>query len=158
VAATEIVILECNTAKQNEKIPIANLWHSSPSLAQLVRSIARKTDWLNRVIEPDSTKAPHALLGKIMPMMGVQGDLEMFSIFENDALAFELMKDDSLKFIHSLPHLNTLVIRGIANLLNDREGVTENQESAAKNASAFAFEILAKLEKTDVTNGNKGLT
>ena len=53
-----------------------------------------------------------------------------------------------LSVAHANSPLEALVVRGISNLVDDKNKTEEeenSQEIAARHASAFAFEILAKL-------------
>jgi len=149
--------------------PIRNLWHSSNFLAQRVRFEAKKSDWVSRVKISHTRRTPRAILGKIVVVKDDhRGSAISLKQLGNDAqvpdaLAFELGGHVLLKFIHSLPNLHSLVIRGIATLIDNPEWSEEDvpldvvygQDSAEQNACAFAFEVLAKLERRDLANGNK---
>ena len=64
-------------------------------------------------------------------------------------------------FLHAAfayPHIQAIVVRGISDLIQDKnvndlkEGTeVERQERASKNASAFAFEVLANLNAKDIS-------
>jgi cellulose biosynthesis protein BcsQ len=133
VVATEIGSLE------DVEVPIANLWHSSPSLVRRLRNVARNPSWLDR-IETSEIK-PRVLTGKLV----LEAVLPMheFAQFDSDTLAFETIQEQSL------------VIRGIPNPPNETEPFDEIREAAAaRHACAFAFELLAKLERADLANGS----
>ena len=64
-----------------------------------------------------------------------------------DALAVEMQGHGVLKAVRANPEINALIVRGISDLI-DKKGEVDAaglQETAARHASAFAFQILEKL-------------
>jgi hypothetical protein len=71
----------------------------------------------------------------------------------SDTLAVDMEDYGFLEAAHANPSIDALVIRGISDLINNK-GITDKlgwQEKAARNASAFAFEVLARLSSRITT-------
>ncbi|NEZ58692.1 5'-methylthioadenosine/S-adenosylhomocysteine nucleosidase [Adonisia turfae] len=131
--------------------------NSSNAIVQRATAEARKAEWVKRIIGDASTKpkgfvAPIAAGEKVI----ASRESELFQFLRatyNDAIAVEMEGYGFLKAAFAYPDIQTLVIRGISDLIKDKnaddpvEGNEEDrQERASQNASAFAFEILSKLE------------
>jgi nucleoside phosphorylase len=126
-------------------------------LEQRARAEARKDDWLKRIrsIEPSPRVfvAPIAAGEKVVS--STQSEVFRF-IRSNygDAVALEMEGFGFLEAVRANRRVSAMVIRGISDLIDgkaDADG-KGSQEVAAHHASAFAFEMLAKLEMGGVSD------
>ncbi|NER20981.1 MAG: tetratricopeptide repeat protein [Symploca sp. SIO1C2] len=128
---------------------------SAYRLLERAKFEARKGEWLKRL---DSTpvKKPRVFLGTIVAGEKVVASRES-AIFQllrgsyNQAIAVEMEGFGFLSAAFAYDNAQAVVIRGISDLIegkNDNSVEPEEirQAKAAQHASAFAFEILAKLE------------
>lgn len=153
VVATKIYGYESGSAKEVFQ-PLPDFGETSYLLNHRARAEARSNDWLKR-LEPlisKSVKRPRVLVGPIAAGEKVikSTKCEIYKFLQSnygDALAVEMESRGILKaaranFIHAL------IVRGISDLLDKKEdaGAGGSQELAAMHASAFTFEILAKLQ------------
>lgn len=131
---------------------------SAYALVQRARSEARKEEWLQRLrnltTQPRVFIAPIAAGEKVVASR--ESDLFQFlRTSYNDAVAVEMEGFGFLSAAFAYPEIKAIVIRGISDLIKDKnEDFPESarvpdqirQERASYHASAFAFEILAKLQ------------
>ena len=76
---------------------------------------------------------------------------EVYQLFRDsysDALAVEMESHGVLKAVRANPEINALIVRGISDLIDKKSEADAAglQEIAARHASAFAFQVLAKIE------------
>jgi nucleoside phosphorylase len=150
VAATKVYGYESGKAKQKFQ-PRPDLGQSTYSLIQRSRAESKKSDWLQRLTSaPESTPRvfvePIAAGEKVIAS-SKSNVFKFIQLNYGDAVAVEMEGRGLLQAAHANHQVSALVIRGISDLI---DGKTEadaggSQEIAAQNASAFAFEILAKL-------------
>ncbi len=124
----------------------------NPSARIVSRAVAekRKDDWQKRIQPPLSQSNPKAYTAAIAAGNKVVGAAKVYDFLRNnfsDAIAVEMEGYGFLLAMHWKPEIETIVIRGISDLIADKtpEQDKEWQPIAARNASAFAFELLAKL-------------
>jgi len=126
---------------------------STYALVERAKSEAKKGEWLQRlpdspVPQPRVFVAPIAAGEKVLASK--QSDIFQFlRTSYNDAFALEMEGFGFLSAAFAYPNIQAIVIRGISDLIagkNDDSVEPEQirQERAARHASAFAFEILAK--------------
>jgi nucleoside phosphorylase len=155
VAATKVYGYESGKVSEFGFLTRPDVGQSSYPLVQRAMAEARKEEWLRRVrdsVQGTST-APRAFVGPIAAgekvVASTRSDLFTFlrTTYE-DVLAVEMEGRGFLEATYRNKAVDALIIRGIANLIDDRhEGDTQNfQALAARHASAFAFEVLAKLD------------
>lgn len=131
------------------------LGQSAYALVQRAKREAGKADWLQRlpgslVSQPRVLVAPIAAGEKVVASK--QSDVFNFiRASYNDAIAVEMEGFGFLSAAFAYPNIKAVVIRGISDLVegkNDDSVEPEQlrQEKASHHASAFAFEMLAKLQ------------
>lgn len=149
VAATKVYGYESGKVAETFR-PRPDVGISSYSLEKRAGAEARKPDWLARVsssASPEVFVAPIAAGEKVV----ANKESDLFKFLQHnygDALAVEMEGRGILQAAHANQQVSALIIRGISDLIDgkseaDRKGY---QEIAAGHASAFAFEVLAKLE------------
>jgi nucleoside phosphorylase len=157
VAASVVYNYECGRALKDRTLPRLKLGEADYDLQQRAQAEARKDDWRGR-IHPSLTSADKIPKASVSPIAA--GNKVIFSqqsdVYQylrehyDDAIAVEMEGFGFLKATQQVKNVSAIVIRGISNLIggntNSLEPETIRQERAARHASAFAFEILAKLE------------
>ncbi len=151
VAATKVYAYEAGKAKKKFE-PRPSMGISHFRMVHRARAEARKDDWLRRLPTPLVTPVPQAFVGPIAAGEKVVADTRssVYTFLRSnygDALAVEMEGYGFLEASYTNPQINAMVICGISDLINrkhetDAEGF---QEVAARHASAFAYEILAKI-------------
>lgn len=163
VAATKVYGYESGKAKLKFQ-PRPDLGLSTYRLIQRATAESKKSDWLQRLTSaPDSNPcvfvAPIAAGEKVI----ASSKSDVFKFIQlnyGDAVAVEMEGRGLLQAAHANHQVSALVIRGISDLIDGKSEADAggSQEMAARNASAFAFEILAKLDGNGLSNGDSRLT
>jgi len=136
----------------------ADIFHTRPEVGkpsfgmiERAQAEARKNDWLQRLLQVQETN-PHVFIGPIAAGEKIVASTKSatFGLLKShysDALAVEMEGYGFLEAVHTNRDIDALIIRGISDLINDKEETDKEgwQEIAAQHASAFAFEILAKV-------------
>lgn len=161
VAATKVYGYESGKAGEKGFSVRPTAGQSTYAVVQRAKSEARKGEWLRRLASHPNSQ-PRVLVAPIAAGEKViaSTDSELFRFLRNsynDAIAVEMEGYGFLNAAFAYPNIKTMVIRGISDLIKDKnaadpiEGTEdERQERASYNASAFAFELLAKLQIEDV--------
>jgi nucleoside phosphorylase len=162
VAATDVYGYEFGKAEEQKFFTRPKAGKSSYALVQRAKSEARKGEWLKRLaknpdIQPRVFVAPIAAGEKVIASQ--QSDVFRFlRASYNDAIAVEMEGFGFLSAAFAYPDIKAIVIRGISDLVEGKNDDSPasgqkseqiRQEDASHHASAFAFEILSKLETTD---------
>ena len=149
VAATKIYGYESGKA-ESTLLPRPDVGRSTYRMEQRARAEAKKEDWLTRVkIRPSRTPrvfvAPIAAGEKVVSNMRSVTYAFLRKEY-GDALAVEMEGRGFLAATAANQDVDALVVRGTSDLVKEKQETDALgcQELAARHASAFAFEILAK--------------
>jgi nucleoside phosphorylase len=123
-------------------------------MVNLAKAEARKDDWLRRLGDSVPDPKPHIYVGPI----AAGGKLfastrsafyEFIKSNYNDTLAVGMEEYGFLRAVRANQQVDALVIRGISDLIDNKEKAdgSGSKEIASRHASAFAFEILASYNK-----------
>lgn len=122
---------------------------SSYAMLQRAMAVARKEEWKNRIKKHDKDYCnPKAVVKPIAAGEKVIADsqsevAELLRSHYNDTAAIEMEGFGFYKAIEDNEGVLGLIVRGISDMLDNKED--RYQELASVNASAFAFEVLSKL-------------
>ena len=152
IAVTKVYGYESDKVEQTFK-PRPYVGLSSFRMVARATVEARKKDWLQRLKSPVPNLSPSVFVAPIAAGEKVVANKEpdLFKFLQNnydDAVAVEMEERGGiLKAAYANQQVSALVIRGISDLIEGKGKADEisSQEIAAINASAFAFEVLAKL-------------
>lgn len=152
VVATKVYGYETGKAASERFLPRPDVGESSYTLLQRAQAEARKPDWQQRIREiADPT--PRVFVGPIASgekvIAATRSELARFlQTMYSDALAVEMEARGFLKAVHANEYIQALIIRGISDLIDgkSRADARGTQEIAARHASAFAFQVLARLD------------
>ncbi len=129
-----------------------SVYNATYALEQRARAVARRQDWLKRLPLPLPDRTPKALVGPIAAGEKVLASTtsETWNLIKQsygNALAVEMEGHGFLAALHANQHVEALIVRGISDLIDGKQeaDAANSQEIAARHASAFAFEVLAKL-------------
>ncbi len=155
VVATKVHGYESGKETEHQFLPRPDMGQTSYRLVQQAQAVQRKGDWIARMKggRAKLRARPQVFVGPIASgekvVTSARSDLALFLHSSyNDVLAVEMEARGTLKAIHANAAVEALVIRGISDLL-DGKSVADakgSQERAAHHASAFAFELLARLD------------
>jgi nucleoside phosphorylase len=153
VCATKVYGYESGKADTTFKTR-PEVHNSSYTLVERSRAEARKDDWRQRITveQEDAFQPPKVYIGPIAAGEKVLSSTrastwKFLRTHYNDALAVEMEGYGILSAVYA-NRVDALIIRGISDLVDKKEeaDAQDTQMLAASHASAFAFELLTKLE------------
>ena len=155
IAATKVYGYESG---KTEKVFKArpDVGNSSYSLVQRAKAEARKGNWTKRikgeVASPKSFVGPIAAGEKVI----AETESELFQFLKlnyNDTLAVEMEGRGFFDATHANEQLIALIVRGVSDQIDNKSDIDDavRQDVAARHASAFAFEVLANLNISEIT-------
>lgn len=138
---------------------VAASFHARPAainipyrLEQRIRAEAKKAGWLQRLGHSAPERPPHVFAA---PIAAGEKILASTSSYEwqflnacyDDALAIETEGYGFFQTAHANPQVEALIIRGISDLISNKQeaDAAHFQEIASRHASAFTFEVIARL-------------
>jgi len=141
-------------------LPRPKVNRSDYRLEQLANSEANKSDWLKRLSNPASMPIPKVIAnkpiasGEAVVKSSASEILQFLRLNYEDSVAVEMEGFGFLEAARANKQVPAMVIRGISDLIDNKAEVDKEgyQKIAAHHASAFAFEILAKID-TDSSIG-----
>jgi len=158
VAATKIYSYDRGKVLADQTLPRPELGQASYELEQRAMAEARKEDWRSRIRSetqsdlpqrnPKVKVAPIAAGEKVIASRKA-GIYEYLREYYDDAIAVEMEGFGFLEAVRRRDEkVSTIVVRGISDLLEGKADFDAkgSQVLAACHASAFAFELLAKLD------------
>lgn len=125
------------------------LYHSTYRMENRAQAERRKTDWL-RHLEHDATAGTAKIhigplaTGEKEIVSPSSSSFKLLNSHYNDALAVQVGSYSLLHAVHINRGIESLVICGISNMVGE-EPTEQSCYLAAQRASAFLFEVLAKL-------------
>jgi nucleoside phosphorylase len=130
--------------------PRPDVGQSTYDLVQRARAEARKPDWLRRLTgvtpTPNVVVAPIAAGEQVVASVR-SATYQFVRANYSDAVAVEMEGRGFLHAVSANQRVSALIVRGISDLLDDKAQTDAAgwQQIAARHASAFAVEVLAKL-------------
>ena len=135
-----------------EFLPRPDLDWPNYRLEQRAKSEAKKPDWTERLEHtPDQPPAvfvaPIAAGPKVVSSTR-SSTYEFLRRQYSDAVAVEMEGRGCLAAVRANDEVRAIIVRGISDLIDKKAEADAggSQETASANASAFAFEVLAKIE------------
>jgi nucleoside phosphorylase len=152
VVATRVYGYESGKAA-NEFLPRPEVASSAYPLEQRARSEAKKPDWTERVKNVGEERAPAVVVAPIAAgekvISATRSDVYQFlRKYYSDAVAVEMEGRGCLAAARANAEIQAVIVRGISDLLDGKERTDSAgwQTAASLNASAFAFEMLSKIQ------------
>jgi nucleoside phosphorylase len=151
VAATKVYGYESGKTEQTF-LARPDVGESTYSMVQRAKAVARSAEWRDRINDGQTDSVPRSFIGAIAAgekvIAETESDLYKFIKTQyNDTLAVEMEGRGFLAAAHANQPVMALIVRGISDLINNKSDIDDSvrQGIAARHASAFAFEVLAKL-------------
>ena len=151
VVATKVYGYESGKADDTFKTR-PELGEPTYRMVHRARAEAKKDGWLQRLGDSVPDPKPHIYVGPIAAggKLFASTRSAVYKFIKsnyNDTLAVEMEGYGFLRAVRANQQVDALVIRGISDLIDNKKEADRSgsKEIASRHASAFAFEILAKL-------------
>lgn len=152
-------VYDYESGKDGESHYLPRIKTSAPSFAlvQRAQAVVRQGRWPERIKprpprnRPEAFVKPIAAGGKVVAHDG-SATARLLAEHCGDALAVDMESYGFLRGVYVNEGVAALVVRGISDLLSDKTAANDEQWQviAARNAAAFAFEVLATTEAAAV--------
>ena len=153
VAADAVYDYESGKDDHDRYLPRIKTSAPSFALVQRAQAVARRGQWPARVKPVPPPRRPRAFVKPIAAGGKVvahdrSATAQLITSYCGDALAVDMESYGFLRGAYLNEGVATLVVRGISDLLTDKTAANDEQwqAAAARNAAAFAFEVLANTE------------
>jgi nucleoside phosphorylase len=160
VAADAVYDYESGKDSDNLYLPRIKTAAPSFALVQRAQAVVRHTRWQERIMPAPPTSRPSAFVKPIAAGGKVvahdrSSTAQFLAAYCGDALAVDMESYGFLRGAYVNDGVATLVVRGISDLLSDKTAANDGQWQlpAARNAAAFAFEVLDTNRESDVFAG-----
>ncbi|SEF89085.1 Nucleoside phosphorylase [Actinacidiphila yanglinensis] len=161
VAAESVYEYERGRDEESRFVPRPRTWSSNYHLVQHARAVAAFDTWHRRIeaVSPQDgdpstahpPSAPRAFVGALaaggkLVAHGRSATAQLLDRTASDTLAVEMEGSGFLRAAYANEEVRALVVRGVSDLLGDKDGEHDRywQPVAARHAAAFAFELLAQ--------------
>jgi nucleoside phosphorylase len=150
VCATKVYGYEFGKDTEHGFKPRPEVGNSTYRMVSRAKAEGRKDIWQERILRPAPEVTPTVHVAPIAAGEKVVARASIYKFLRDkfsDAIAVEMEGFGFLLAMDRNPEIDALIIRGISDLIFDKtvEQDKKWQPIAARNASAFAFEMLAKL-------------
>jgi adenosylhomocysteine nucleosidase len=153
VAATKVYGFESGKADKTFR-PRPEMGHSSYAMAQHAQKVSQDNKWKARILGFKSDDV-RSFVGPIAAGEKVVTSFESstFKLLKEtygDALAVEMEGFGMLTAVHASAQVQSLVVRGISDLIDNKSqsDAGGSQERASANAAAFTFQVIESLTET----------
>lgn len=152
VAARHVYDYQSGRDERDGMRPRMTTFPSAHDLTQRAQVVAGEDEWQHRITAPPPDGMPRAYVKPLAAGSKLVADPESATArslrdFAGDALAVEMEGYGFMRGAHTLEGVGALVVRGISDLLSDKDGDNDRnrQPAAARHAAAFTFELLHQL-------------
>ena len=146
VAASKVYAYESGKVAEQTQ-PRPEMFRPTQAMEQRARAVARHEAWLRRISRTGqlpNARVDAVAAGEKVISSTASPEFAFIRMHYGDAVAVDM---EGIGFLCAARSSSTdaLVIRGISDLIDDKDkaDASGSQEVAARNASAFAFEVLA---------------
>lgn len=156
VVASKVYGYESGKAEANDFKTRPEVFRPGFKLLEIAKFISRSHDWFRYIpdystkVKPKAVPGPVAAGNKVITSKKSEIGQLILNHY-NDTTAVEMEGMGFLGASYANPDVQALLIRGISDLLDNKDEADSKgfQEIASKHAAAFAFEVLNKKGKVD---------